>query len=313
MRAGLVRCFLTVLSVCLTYPTLSVADELDSLYHAARIHLENGDPATAATLFRQIVRNDTTRADAWIGLGETAVAQNQTDSARALFALAEQLSPQSGYALYGDGVLAVAAADTQNARTHLERAVDQNGDFADARVLLARLRPPGFRERFNAIRSLNQATESAPRHPSAYFEMGYIRELDGDTEGAIEKYEEQLRHNPRHPRTLQHIGYCLLEAGRSWHARQRLYEALAVSQGHDGEITAAIAVTYMNERDFQLAHDTFLQAMRSMTQRSEIHTKALTRLRLPRKKPSWIHWKAVNAWCSSSGSGINVTPHRLPI
>jgi tetratricopeptide (TPR) repeat protein len=59
----------------------------------ARLFVVAGSPARAAAIFRDVLRHDARDAEAYVGLGDAALALGDYPSARADFAAAERLSP----------------------------------------------------------------------------------------------------------------------------------------------------------------------------------------------------------------------------
>lgn len=92
-----------------------------------------GSPVRAATMFRAVLKHDSTDVEAYAGLGETAIAAGNLRTARADFDEAVRLRP-------GDAAIRgrLALVDTVLALDPTARGIDANARLSRSRALLGR-------------------------------------------------------------------------------------------------------------------------------------------------------------------------------
>lgn len=92
-----------------------------------------GSPVRAATMFREVLRRDSTEADAYAGLGETAIAAGNLRTARADLAEAVRLRPDDAGTLRR-----LELVDTVRALDPTARGIGPSERLSRSRALLAR-------------------------------------------------------------------------------------------------------------------------------------------------------------------------------
>lgn len=251
---------LTIILVCSSH-VRGQDDEATSLVNHAAVQLANGDSDSAEVLYRTALRINPRFAVAAVGLGRILVSKDSIDAAKRLFEQAESWDRNKGYKQFGEGLILKKRGQRDRAKTRFQEAFRKNNRFADALLEVARIQASGFVDRFAAKRTYRRVLEVAPNHPSAAYELGRLQEDSGELDEAIISYEAQLRANPQHGETMIRLGYTLLDKQHYWHARQRLYDALLNTSGKEGELSLALAATYMGDRQFALAHEAYMQAL----------------------------------------------------
>ena len=232
----------------------------DSLVVLGMTQLANGRADSARVLFRRALERDSRSARASVGLGRIALDEGDEEEALRRFQQAEEWERRKGHLEYGEGLIALTKNDAGRAKSRLRAAFRRDPGYADALLQLAILQTQSVVERFTAKRTFRRVLEIAPGHPTAYLELGKAHESEGRIDEAISYYEAQLRVNPENGETLMVLGKALLEKQRYWHARQRLFGALERLSGTEAELTLALAMTYLGDRQFARAHDAFVQA-----------------------------------------------------
>ncbi len=236
----------------------------DSLVTLAERHVVNGELETAESMFKQALATRDDLPLAHVGLGRIALKQGEVEAALEHFEKAEKLARRKGYLQFGQGLIAAAQGDDDAAKSKFQDAFRRNRSFAPALVELGKIQSKNILERFAVRRTLTRAINADPLTPDGYLELGKVYENAGDLDAAIEKYEDQLRVNPDNGETLMRLGMALIDKGRYWHARQRLFQAIQLNTGNEAEISLAMAATYLGDRQFRQAHDAYAQAFRIM-------------------------------------------------
>ena len=266
MADRLVRTFFPILMLAAALSAPVAAQDVgpDSLLVLGRRQLGNVELDSALTLYQRVLAARPRSARAAVGVGWISALRNNLDDANAWFARAEEWEPGKGHRQFGEGLIALAGDDTDRAKSRFQTACRKDRSNADPLVELGRVQALGAVERFAAKRTFRMAIVADPMHPTAYLEQGLLFEAKGSIDDAIDSYEDQLRVNPESGPTLKHLGFALLDRGRSWHARQRLFQALQFSSGDEQELTLALAASYMYDRQFERAHDSYVQAFQLM-------------------------------------------------
>ncbi len=267
---------------------------VDSLVALGQMLHANGWPDSAETILRRAWDIDESSAQAMARLGWIRTEQGRTDEANELFDRAEALDPRTGYRAFGDGVLAFHTKKYPDARESFDRVRDSNPMYADAVLFNVYIVQRGLGERsllmstFEGIlqtdqlrlsRMIERAIRANPQHPTAYREMGHLRRASRRTEEAIQLYEQQLEVNPKNGETLKALGLVLMETGRFWHARQRLFTALTESgRAETLQLTLALAATYLEDRQLTVAQDYYSQAFQMMSDQERSYYEDISRV-----------------------------------
>lgn len=266
----------------------------DSLVALSHILHANGWPDSAETILRRVLDVDANSAQAMGRLGWIRAEQGRNDEANELFDRAEALDPRTGYRAFGDGVIAFHGKKYPVAREAFDRVRETNPLYADALLFNVYIIQRGLGERsllmlaFDGIlqtdqlrlsRMIERAIRANPRHPTAYREMGHLRRSLRRIDEAIRLYEQQLEVNPKNGETLKALGLALMETGRYWHARQRLFTALTESGRTETlGLTLALAATYLEDRQLNVAQDYYSQAFQMMSDEERSYYEDISRV-----------------------------------
>lgn len=262
-----VSMLLTTTLVLLCSGSYVTAQEVspDSLLLRANRAYANSDPDSAVFYFNRVLTMNPENARAAAGLARIAIDRDELEKAEHLLKMAETWEPRKGHQQFGDGLIALKRNDNNQAKAKFQEAYRRNRSHADALIELAKIQMSGLVEKFAAKRTLRRAIQVDSLHQSAYYELGRALELEDETAGAVEAYEKQLLVNPTSGNTLMYLGLALLDEGRYWHARQRLFEALTHTSGHEVELSLALAASYVGDRQYDQAHNTYAQVMQIMS------------------------------------------------
>ncbi len=271
----------TLILLCSAGNALAQEVSADSLVLLANRAYANSDPDSAEVLYNRALARNPEHALAAVGLGRIAVDRDEFDRADHLFTLAETWEPRKGHRQYGEGLVSRKRGDNNQAKAKFQEAYRRNRSHADALIEIAKIQMSGLVEKFAAKRTLRRAVQADSLHPSAYYELGRALELEGDIAGAVDAYEKQLLVNPTSGITLMNLGFALLDEGRYWHARQRLFDALARTSGHELELSLALAASYVGDRQYDQAHNTYVQAMQIMSEEELALYEDITEIATP--------------------------------
>lgn len=256
----------------------SSAAPTDSLVKTGRMHLSNKRAEGARAAFEDALRHDPSHAYATAGLGRALLLTGDTDSAETLFLRADSLEPSFGHLPYGRGLIELQAGNTDAAEDYFDKAVKRNRNNADAQVSLARIQRGKIAGHIRAERTLDRALRAERNHPEAYYELGLIREETNRLDAAVEEYERQISVNPHHGESMIRLGYIFLQTGRPWHSRQRFMDALTHTPGRELELTLALAATYVTDRQFDIAHQYYVQALQMMPAEERAYYEDISRV-----------------------------------
>jgi GWxTD domain-containing protein len=227
----------------------------------AAVQFANGNRDSAEVLYRQALAANPRNPMAAVGLARILLLKDSTDAGKRMFEQADSWDRKKGYKQFGEGLIYLQRGQRDRAKSRFQEAFRKNPRFADALVEVARIQAQGLVDRYSAKRTYRRALEVAPDNPVANYELARLQEDGGDLDEAIRSYEAQARVNPEYSQTMMRLGYALLDKQQFWHARQRLFEALQNTVGDEGELSLALAATYMGDRQFALASEAYAQAL----------------------------------------------------
>lgn len=189
------------------------------------IHRELGDTLfntgrfeQAAEVYQRIHAIEPEDATTRLRLAETLVRLNRGDEARALLGEA----PQEGTSLVLLAMAAQQAGDHEQARRLADRAIEDNPDHREARLLRARLAASSG-DADLAITDVNRVLSQRPDDATARNLLAGLQAATGNYIAAAREYEALLDRSPRSDALRGQLVRTLLRAGRGG-------EALRVAQ-----------------------------------------------------------------------------------
>ena len=172
------------------------------------------DPSAALSIFQQLSDNYTRNTEARIGLGLSHMAMGKDEAAVEALREAISLSPDSPDAHANLGRLHYRAARFDDARRHLERAVELSSpNDADVRLWAARANLESGR----VERARTLATESAglaPRAAAPHVVLGGASLAEQDPAGALGHFEDALERDEREALAHDGRGLALFQLQR---------------------------------------------------------------------------------------------------
>jgi cytochrome c-type biogenesis protein CcmH/NrfG len=171
--------------------------QADSLYRIALQRIDDGDPAGAIAELRRVIAEDPRRPQAYCHLGHLLFDQQDIDSAEKAF----------------------------------RRALELDGDLADAYYGLGRVcrkRPKG---RVRAIQQFRSALARDPRHIEALYELA-MTQLELDDYDAKGSFEDLIRQDPEHPDAHYELGRWFEKSRRLEDASRSYAQQVRVNPGH---------------------------------------------------------------------------------
>ena len=235
-----------------------------SLLAEAERALANRNPRDARAACETLLERCPNDAEALTALGRARLLTGDGGAADSLFRAAEHTMPDSGFAEYGRGLLALASGDQNTARNDFRSAYRRSTSRVDAMVQEAVILANRYSDRRNALRRLDDVARLYPENPSVHTVRGRLLHQNGDLDDALAAYRQQLAVNPGSADAVLGIADVLTEERDYSRARDELYRALTTIQGHDAELALAIAVSYLGERHHERADQVFAQAFAGM-------------------------------------------------
>jgi len=153
----------------------------------AKQAVEAGDYDTALESFRSILAENPTITDAYLGIGEIYIIQEDFDRAEPVYARAAKLEPRNYDAQYGHGLALQMLGKFVDAVKAYHRALTLDPDSPEANINIATSYLQLGRTR-SALVFAEKAVEVAPDNGSAHVNLGAIYEQMGRNEDAIDQY-----------------------------------------------------------------------------------------------------------------------------
>ena len=239
----------------------TAAQPIQDLDRGRRL-LQEGAVDEAATVLREVVRQQPENAEAHLLLGRALALVPNLSEAIAVLRRATELRPSSAEAQYTLGTALARFADLDAAKPAFERALALEPEFADAHVSLAlifaqrqelaparehltraieiqgRSRPAAYShylmaqifrqqgEPQTALRHLAHAIELRPQYAEAYLSEGLIKKRLLEDRGALEAFETAVRLSPDDPAARSELGAAYLRDKRAADAVPHLEHAL---------------------------------------------------------------------------------------
>jgi tetratricopeptide (TPR) repeat protein len=186
--------------------------------------LENSDPASAATHYRQALelapgeRNVyyVVRAEALTGLGNLFERNGETAEAVASYEQALQLYANCVLAHLRLGRLLALQGKLADARTHFQRAIELEPSAANYRALAIVDSQDGRRDQ--AIKDLERALAVDPGSFMAHAHLATLLGENGDVDGACDQFRQAIAIDPEVPLVYYQIAELLRREGNTHEA-----------------------------------------------------------------------------------------------
>jgi len=185
-----------------------------------------GQNPQAIPLYRKVLAQDPSAADAWHGLGRALMALNQVDDAIDAYQRALALRPAEAKVHYNLGVALFTKGRIDDAILAYQQAVSHRPDFPIALANLATLL--AMRGEYDqAIATFQRALRLAPTAAPMWLNLGNILKDLGDLDGALAHYDRAIALCPADPVfqanrvfcTIFHPGFdaaTILAEARGW-------------------------------------------------------------------------------------------------
>lgn len=172
-------------------PTPASVEALDERLATANSARTSGNYAEALELFREILAENPTAAQAYLGIGEIQVAQGNYGEAEPAFAKAARLEPRNFAAQYGHGRVLHELKRFLEAIRAYHRALSIQPDNFEANVNMAATYLE-IDEAASALLYAEKAVQVNPSDGSARVALGTAYARLGRTRDAIEQFETAL-------------------------------------------------------------------------------------------------------------------------
>lgn len=153
----------------------------------ARKAVEAGDYDSALESFRSILAENPTITDAYLGIGEIYIIQEDYERAEPVYARAARLEPRNYDAQYGHGLALQMLGRFVDAVKAYHRALTIDPDSPDANLNIATSYLQLGRTR-SALVFAEKAVDVAPDNGPAHVNLGAIYEQMGRNDDAIDQY-----------------------------------------------------------------------------------------------------------------------------
>lgn len=230
---GLVFCFL------MQQP--AEAQVLGSLMDRAMVQYSEGEYQRAESTLRSLLEEQPGSAAAYLWLSRTLDQQDRHDDAEKAVKESLKIDSASVESLIQLARVYILKDEKKAARKVLDQAEKLAPDYADlhyyrgrtyGKIKLALLRATTVQKEFQIrYESLQRAIQLNPRHPDAYFQMGFaFEESKSDFETAMDWYYRQATINPGHEQALTRLTLCAVRL-RDYQMGFALLQQLAGTQG----------------------------------------------------------------------------------
>ena len=194
------------------------------LENALRLH-QAGQLASAAAIYREILRTEPNQSDALNLLGLVAQQSGDHTQASLLFSKAAAVSPKNAACLLNRGVSLRALGRQEEAAGEFQKALVLDPNLAEAHHQLGNALKSLHRFA-EAAASLRHATELNPKNAAIWLNLGAaLLELSNRDE-AIACLRRAIQLEPDRPEARNILGSALLDAGLIGEAKGQLQEAL---------------------------------------------------------------------------------------
>lgn len=202
----------------------------DVSYKLARLLLSQGRVEESITLVEQMKQSQSLPAPFLVVLGDAYLKNGDAAKAEESYLLAVAQQSTSADALLGLALLSQAKGDSQNAALYLNRTRDLITDSPERLYSFARvaLNSGLINE---ALAALKRATELKTDEPRYYFLFGLVWLRKPDLQEAEQTFRQFLKLQPENPQGQLYLGYVLLKQKKSAEARQWLEKSLQKETG----------------------------------------------------------------------------------
>ncbi len=190
-------------------------ETIKDLMSAAWKCLQSGDLGGAEEIYRRVVRQAPTTAQAWYMLGSVSQLQDRTEQAVANYREALRLVPDFPESCNNLGVALHALRRGEESVAALRRALALKPDYAEA-----------------------------------YNNLGNALHERGDLEEAVDCYLQAVRLRPNYPEAYNNLGNALRDHGRLAEAMTSYEQALALKPDH-AEVHLSRALAWLAMGDFE--------------------------------------------------------------
>lgn len=117
-----------------------------------------------------------------------------------------------------------------------------------------------------ALRFFNKVVVAANPPPpltraDGWYQIGHVSELKRDIPAAFDMYRQALNENPKHPKTLQNLGWLEYQHNNNSAEAIRLLKLSSELDSTDGQTWYLLGRVYMALREFRQAYDAYQQAV----------------------------------------------------
>lgn len=222
-------------------PSTAAAQDAESLLDRARALYGQGEYRSAESTLRSLLERQPVSSPAHLWLSRALDRQERYDEAERAVKEALKIDSASPESLIQLARVYILKDKKNDARKVLEEAEKLAPDNADVyyyrgrtygKIRLAFFRPGTVEREFGIQEaSYRRAVELDPRHPDAFFQLGYaIEEIRDEPANAIDWYVKQASVNPAHDEALKRLAVCAIETG-GYQEGYALLQQVAATQG----------------------------------------------------------------------------------
>jgi tetratricopeptide (TPR) repeat protein len=215
--------------------------------------MARGDYKSAAQLGAQLVKTASSSFEAWFNLGVAYQKTNRLEQAGQAYAEALKLKPDSALAYSNLGATLQERGDLPEARKVYERALQLAPETPAALWNLAivqdRLGNPSETEK-----CVEKLVEVDPEREDAWFRIGYLRLLRGDSAGSIEPFRVCVSKRSDWLEALMNLGVAQRRLA-DFDAAKASFTQAAARHPQSTDALRALAAVAVDQGDYVLALD----------------------------------------------------------
>ncbi|MCH8979919.1 MAG: tetratricopeptide repeat protein [Armatimonadetes bacterium] len=182
-------------------------------YNIGSIQLQRGNYAQAVEAFKECIERNRDDAFAHNNLGRAYEELKKPVSAAISYRRAADLEPMNKTFSRNAGLALVRDRQEMLAATYMERAIMQGVDEPEFRLVLAEVYSRVGRDS-DALRMLENLTDSMSDSGPYWFNLGVLREGADDDAGAERAYRMSLEIEPADLDAMNNLGLLLFNSGR---------------------------------------------------------------------------------------------------
>ncbi len=258
---------------------MSSSKDVSSLMSEAAAHHQAGRLGKAEALYRRVLENDPSQADALHWLGVLCQQNGDSKTALDLIGKAVELRPQAADFVNNLGNIHMAREETDDAVACYEKALSLDPALSNAHYNLGILHQSrGHND--EAIACFRRALEQAPDFPMAYLALANALQDTARQEEAITCLKTLVSAAPDFPQGQFNLGFALKGAGQREEAEAALKRGLALTPDYAeawnilgeierdrGEVEAALSSLRRAlelKSDLSVAHMNFATLLKDM-------------------------------------------------